>query len=257
MARRHALPESFESPSATERSVYLTEVTTELSAIRRRATEQPSFVQRPLRWDDEFWLEEMEESTPQESSLAGRHHPRKPDLAMGIRIYMRTERDWAWQVRSGVYLGHGQSKTTFRLISKAGQTNGVLKVAQKKDIEPEVFCAVSHYGLCTPILHNGWARQASDWRSYHCWITERTIPLDEFVQCPMANRSQCTLAAFICVLECISIGFQISDTHFFNFGVRFFSDFATEHVVVLIDAGHRGWHPDSPRWSKAEVKKKR
>ena len=95
-------------------------------------------------------------------------------------------------------------------------------------------------GLCPPILHNGWARQASDWRSYHCWITERTIPLDGFVQCPMANRSQCTLAAFICVLECVSIGLQISDTHFFNFGVRFFSDFATEHVVVLIDAGSRG-----------------
>ena len=74
----------------------------------------------------------------------------------------------------------------------------------------------------------------------YVWITERTIPLDEFVECPMANRSQCTLAAFICVLECISIGLQISDTHFFNFGVRFFSDFATEHVVVLIDAGSRG-----------------
>ena len=72
----------------------------------------------------------------------------------------------------------------------------------------------------------------------------------------MANRSQCTLAAFICVLECISIGFQISDTHFFNFGVRFFSDFATEHVVVLIDAGSRGWRPDSPRWSKGEVNQK-
>ena len=64
------------------------------------------------------------------------------------------------------------------------------------------------------------------------------------------------MAAFICLLECITIGLQISDTHFFNFGVRFFSDFATEHVVVLIDAGSRGWHPDSPRWSKGEVNQK-
>ena len=64
------------------------------------------------------------------------------------------------------------------------------------------------------------------------------------------------MAAFICLLECITIGLQISDTHFFNFGVRFFSDFATEHVVVLIDAGSRGWHPDSPRWSKGEINQK-
>ena len=60
----------------------------------------------------------------------------------------------------------------------------------------------------------------------------------------------------LCVRECISIGLQISDTHFFNFGVRYFSDFATEHVVVLIDAGSRGWHPNSPRWSKGEVNRK-
>ena len=248
MARRRALPADFGSSSAAERSAPRAKL---LQSSSREAV-----VKMPLRWDDEFWLEEMEEFTPKESSLAGRHHPRKPDLTMGIRIYMRTGSAWAWQVSSGVYLGHGQSKTTFRLISQASQTNGVLKVARKKDIEPEVFCAVSNYGLCPPILHNGWARQASDWRSYHCWITERTIPLDEFVQCPMANRSQCTLAAFICVLECISIGLQISDTHFFNFGVRFFSDFATEHVVVLIDAGSRGWQPDAPRWSKGEVNQK-
>ena len=69
----------------------------------------------------------------------------------------------------------------------------------------------------------------------------------------MANRSQCTLAAIICLLECITIGLQISDTHFFNFGVRIFPDCATQHVVVLIDAGSRGWHPGAPIWSKGEV----
>ena len=72
----------------------------------------------------------------------------------------------------------------------------------------------------------------------------------------MVNRSQCTLGAFIRVLEYIAIGFQISDTHFFNFGVRFFSDFATEHVVVMIDAGSRGWHPNARIWSKGEVDQK-
>jgi hypothetical protein len=159
MARRRALPADFGSSSAAERSAPRAKL---LQSSSREAV-----VKMPLRWDDEFWLEEMEELTPKESSLAGRHHPRKPDLTMGICIYMRTGSAWAWQMSSGVYLGHGQSKTTFRLISQASQTNGVLKVARKKDIEPEVFCAVSNYGLCPSILHNGWARQASDWRSYH------------------------------------------------------------------------------------------
>ena len=142
MARRRALPADFGSSSAAERSAPRAKL---LQSSSREAV-----VKMPLRWDDEFWLEEMEELTPKESSLAGRHHPRKPDLAMSIRIYMRTGSASAWQVSSGVYLGHGQSKTTFRLISQAAQTNGVLKVARKKDIEPEVFCGVSHYGLFVP-----------------------------------------------------------------------------------------------------------
>ena len=211
----------------------------------------------PLRWDDEFWLEEISHPTGIEMSSAGNHHPRQPDLSKCIRIYMRRKGDWSWKVFFGVYLAHGQSKTTFRLISNGLETYEVLKIARKQDMEPEVFSAASNYNLCPLILHNGWGRRVSDQCSFHCWITERTIPLDEFIQCSMANRSQCTLAAFICVLECITIGLPISDTHFFNFGVRCFSDFATEHVVVLIDAGSRGWHPDSLAGPKEQSIRKR
>ena len=142
MARKRPLPADFESSSATEQPIHRAKL---LQSSSRNAV-----VKMPLRWDDEFWLEEMEEFTPKESSLAGRHHPRKPDLAMSIRIYMRTGSASAWQVSSGVYLGHGQSKTTFRLISQAAQTNGVLKVARKKDIEPEVFCACLLYTSPSP-----------------------------------------------------------------------------------------------------------
>ena len=225
MTPKRVLPADFESSSATEQPIHRAKL---LQSFSRNAV-----VKMPLRWDDEFWFETIEESTPKETSLAGHHHTRKPDLSMCIRIYMRTGGDWAWQVRSGVYLGHGQSKTTFSINSNGSQTNEVLKIARKKDIEPKVFCAVSNYDLCPRILQNGWGKQVNDWRYFHCWITERIIPLDEFVEYQMANRNQCTLAAFICVLECISIGLQISDTHFFNFGVRYFSDLATEHVVVL------------------------
>jgi len=230
---------------------------TEQPPKRRRTGEQPAPAAMPLRWDDEFWLEEIDVFTSDVSSLPGKHHSRRPDLAMRIRIYIWVEN--AWQEFSGVYLGHGQSKTTFRLVDGASKTNGVLKVARKEDMEPGVFAAISQYGLCPPILHNGLGKHANDRRSnekWHCWITERTIPLDEFVKSPMANRSQCTLAALICLLECASLGLYVTDTHFFNFGVRLFSDFATEHAVLLIDAGSRGWHPGSSRWSKADLNSK-
>ena len=110
MARRRALPAGFESSSATERSAPRAKL---LQSSSRNAV-----VKMPLRWDDEFWLEEMEEFTPKESSLAGRHHPRKPDLAMSIRIYMRTGSASAWQVSSGVYLGHGHQKQPFALLAR-------------------------------------------------------------------------------------------------------------------------------------------
>ena len=64
---------------------------TERQPKRQRATEQPSLVNMPLHWTDEFWLEEAEDFTSQDASLAGGHHPRLPDLAMKIRIYMKTK----------------------------------------------------------------------------------------------------------------------------------------------------------------------
>ena len=154
MARRRPLPAEFESSPATEQPIHRAKL---LQSSSRNAV-----VKMPLRWDDEFWFEKIKESTPKKTSLAGYHHTRQPDLSMCIRAHMKTGSDWAWQVCSGVYLGHGQSKTTFRLSSQASQTNGVLKVARKKDIEPEVSCAISNYGRCPQIFHNGWARQASD-----------------------------------------------------------------------------------------------
>ena len=95
------MPAGFQRSSATERQ-----------PKRQRATEQPSLVNMPLHWTDEFWLEEAKDFTSQDASLAGGHHPRRPDLAMKICIYMKTKSAWAWQVCSGVYLGHGQSKNS-------------------------------------------------------------------------------------------------------------------------------------------------
>ena len=75
------MPAGFQRSSATERQ-----------PKRQRATEQPSLVNMPLHWTDEFWLEEAKDFTSQDASLAGGHHPRRPDLAMKICIYMKTKK---------------------------------------------------------------------------------------------------------------------------------------------------------------------
>ena len=85
---------------------------------------------------------------------------------------------------------------------------------------------------------------------YHCWITEQTIPLDEFGQCNYAVKSKCTLAAFCCILRAAEHGLYLSDNHLCNFGVKI-TRVATEHTVVIIDAGSRGLELDL--WTKAQI----
>ena len=77
--------------------------------------------------------------------------------------------------------------------------------------------------------------------------------MDEFGQCNYAVKSKCTLAAFCCILRAAEHGLILSDNRFFNFGVKITS-VATEHTVVIIDAGSRGLDPDL--WTKAQINAK-
>ena len=80
--------------------------------------------------------------------------------------------------------------------------------------------------------------------------TDQAIPSDEFGQCNYAVKSKCTLAAFCCILRAAEHGLYLSDNHFFNFGVKITS-VATEHTVVIIDAGSRGLDPDL--WTTPQI----
>ena len=177
-------------------------------------------------------------------------HPRTPDIGIGIEVIIprETARDVVYY---GEYLGHGQSKTAFELHCPGEYFHGnTLKVAQAtNDIEPDVFVQASALGLTTPILYNCTGRDGT--KQYHCWITERTIPLNTFCRYEDADKQRCSLAAFHCLLQAASGGLYLSDCHFFNFGVKL-TDSATEHVVVIIDAGSRGIHPDEI-WQKSKV----
>ena len=71
------------------------------------------------------------------------------------------------------------------------------------------------------------------------------------LQVIMAIKSRCSLAAFRCMLNAAVHGLYLSDCHFFNFGVQL-TENATEHLVVIIDAGSRGIHNDG-RWKKSQI----
>ena len=240
---------------------------------RRLATEQsysswrhedrdPTEPQTALVWNSHCWLSRLTGVVKETGQLPGAHHPRRADLAFTIKLSLQDMEKQCYRARSqtwteyyATYLGHGQSKTAFSLCCAGERFNdAVLKVARRQEMEPAVFTCAAQYGLCPPVLYNSWGFEDGYDHQWHCWITEKAIPLDEFMKLPDADPQQCALAAFICVLKAAQHGFYVSDTHFFNFGVKL-AGFATEHSVVIIDAGSRGWHPEQARWAKALVNK--
>jgi len=215
-----------------------------------------------LVWNSDCRLSRLTGVVKETGRLPGAHHPRRADLAFTIKLSLQDitwhtilgrARSQTWTEYHATYLGHGQSKTAFSLCCEGERFNdAVLKVARCEEMEPAVFTCAAHYGLCPPVLYNSWGFEDGYDHQWHCWITEKAIPLDEFMKLPDADPQQCALAAFICVLKAAQHGFYVSDTHFFNFGFKL-AGFATEHSVVIIDAGSRGWHPERARWAKAVV----
>ena len=183
-------------------------------------------------------------------------HVREPDIGIGILIFIPDgERLSEMTQYYGKYLGHGQSKTVFELFCPGERFHGnVIKVSNKQDMEPSVFRKTAPLHLTTKILYNCFGEDACSHRRYHCWITERTIPLDEFCRDDAAIKHRCSLAAFRCILRAALHGLILSDCHFYNFGVCL-TEMATEHFVIIIDAGSRGVHPDN-QWKKSEINAK-
>ena len=221
----------------------------------RTATEHSLAGSRML--DAEIVLRKDPETDPRAARIKT-HHNRAPDVGIGILISIpcyRAGRDAPEMIEySGRYLGHGKSKTAFELNHPGAKFHGnVLKVAKAYDMEPSVFRKAAPLGLATHIHYNCEGRDADSGHRFHCWITDRTIPLDELCRDENANQARCSLAAFCCMLRAAQHGFYLSDCHFFNFGVTIDdTENATEHLVVIIDAGSRGIHSET-QWPKSEV----
>ena len=119
MARRRALPVDCGSSSATEPSALRLklEVKKLLHSSSGNSVGLQSSSEDSAAMDDRFWIENIRGFTADEYSAAVKRHSRRPDLTMSIRMHMRSGRYEPWQVCSGVYNGHGQSKTAFRIIN--------------------------------------------------------------------------------------------------------------------------------------------
>ena len=232
---------------------------------RRTATEHSSATHREL--DPEIQLQKAQ--TPTDVSLK-KHHDRTPDVGIGIRILMPSDLSLERGQEMiegeemieyyGEYIGHGQSKTAFELNCPGEPFHGqVLKVAKAHDTEPSVFREAALASLTTNVLYNCEGKDVASGKRFHCWITDRAIPLDDFCRnCHMtnnnANLSRCGLAAFCCILKAAQNGLCLDDCRFFNFGVRL-TESATEHLVVIIDAGSRGIDTREERLKKSVINK--
>jgi len=199
----------------------------------------------------------LKKCAPWEGVRIKKHHDRQPDVGIGILIDVPCYRAGI-EVSSesvqyyGEYIGHGKSKTAFALHCAGAEfDNKVLKISRARDMEPEVFRQACEHGLTTRIWYEGTGEDVDTGCLYHCWMTDATIALDDFTRWQTASKEKCALAAFYCIVRAAQHGLYLSDCHFYNLGVVV-NENATEHLVVIIDAGSRGIHPEQ-KWKKADV----
>ena len=99
---------------------------------------------------------------------------RKLEPGLGIEIVMPGPISYY-----GKYLNRGGSKVALELDCPGARFHGkVLKIAKKYDVEPSVFKQTYGLGVSTNILYNCVGKDYDSHRTFHCWITDRTIPLD-------------------------------------------------------------------------------
>ena len=171
-----------------------------------------------------------------------KHNTRKPDIGLGILIFMQSRDVDSIIEYYGEYIGHGKSKTAFVLDHSGAEFHGkVLKVAKTFDMEPSIFTKASKHNLTTSILYNCHGVDDDTGCIYHCWITDRTIPLDDFCRKDGVSKSKCVLAAVYCLLNATTQGFYLSDCHFYNLGVVLNDLLREDRAVRIMQHSQSPW----------------
>jgi len=184
-----------------------------------------------------------------ESSRLGK---KKPLLSPNIRVVFPLDN----VEHTGVYLDHGDWKTVFEMkyrhrtytyldgdVLKVARNNDgdVLKVTREKDIEPTIFRHLRENCLECDILSPRIIYEGTGYdkkESFHCWITERCIPMHQVLTCDKINKEKAVLGVCRCMAKAAAKGVRISDCFFYNFGVLVTGN-EREHKVVILDAGCR------------------
>ena len=160
-------------------------------------------------------------------------HSRQPDVGIGIRVEIHAAKYARAQEYYGEYIGHGLTKTAFLLRRSARDQTGcvdapehvsdydgkVLKLSKNRDVEPEVFRQAYKLAVTTSILLESDAIDTDTNRNYHCWITDRCIPLNQLCDQYNINKSSCSIGAYYCLLRAAVGNFYISDCGFQNLGL--------------------------------------
>ena len=175
-----------------------------------------------------------------ESVDTKKFHDRTPDIGLKLNVILTLD---GRQKRSytAEYAGHGYSKTAFLLSGHCNDpfNDKILKLTAKADTEPSIFTEMNRRcsGTTLQILYNALGSVHGAAGEYYCWITERTIPLDQFLKdVPGVLPERCLLAVVLCTAQCVSNGLRLSDCGFQNFGVLVDTS-SQQHRLVAIDAG--------------------
>ena len=98
-----------------------------------------------------------------------KHNTRKPDIGLGILIFMQSRDLDSIIEYYGEYIGHGQSKTAFVLDNQDAKFHGkVLKVSKTEDMDPAIFTRASQHNVTTSIYYNCGGVDDTAACIYHC-----------------------------------------------------------------------------------------
>ena len=175
-------------------------------------------------------------------------HTRTPDI--GVRLNVTLTDDEGHRCNyTAEYIGHGGSKTAFLLSGNRRDPSGkrrdpfhekILKVTARPDTEPQIFTEFEQRCPDTTlkILYNAYGFvEGSKEVQYYCWITDRTIPLDLFLEdVPDVVHERCVLAVLLCCAVLCRNGLRLSDCGFQSFGVLV-NKSEHGHCLLVIDAG--------------------
>ena len=123
-------------------------------------------------------------------------------LPLPCTIDARINKKLYWQAQ---YVGHGASKTVYRLTDKL-----VLKLCKEPDQEPGLFQALHASGVY-PMVHasgqcqvfSSAGRPAQTW---HAWVMDYAKPLDQILKEYPASSNLCILGAIHAMVTANSWG---------------------------------------------------